>query len=60
MSFAIQAMGAKYLADNAGKLPAEPIPVPRETDYAVAAKKLETLGIKIDTLTDAQIEYLGI
>jgi len=60
MSFAIQALGAKYLADNRGNLPKDVIVVPREIDNAVAMKKLETLGITIDALSDEQKEYLGV
>ncbi len=60
MSFAIQALSARYLADNRGKIPADVIVVPREIDDAVAMKKLETLGISIDKLTDEQIAYLGL
>ncbi len=59
MSFAIQALSAQYLAENRGKLLPGVIEVPREIDQAVAFKKLETLGISIDKLTPAQIEYLG-
>ena len=60
MSFAIQALSAKYLAENRGKLAPGVVPVPVEIDTAVARKKLETLGVEIDTLTEAQRNYLGI
>jgi adenosylhomocysteinase len=60
MSFAIQALSAKYLADNRGKLAPGVVSVPRETDLAVAARKLETMGVAIDSLTPAQQEYLGV
>ena len=60
MSFAIQALSAKYLAENRGKLVPGVVPVPAEIDTAVAFKKLSTLGIKIDTLTEEQKKYLGI
>ena len=60
MSFAIQALSAEYLAKNRGSLNATVIPVPAEIDTAVAYKKLETLGIKIDALTENQKNYLGI
>jgi len=36
------------------------VPVPAEIDSAVAFKKLETLGIAIDALSDDQKVYLGI
>lgn len=60
MSFAIQALSAKYLVENRGKVPADVIAVPREIDDDVARRKLATLGISIDSLTDGQREYLGI
>ncbi len=60
MSFAIQALSARYLADHRAELRPGVIPVPREIDLAVARKKLDTLRIEIDTLTDAQRAYLGV
>ena len=60
MSFAIQALSARYLADNRGKLAPGAIPVPRQIDVDVASRKLATLGVAIDTLTPAQREYLGV
>ena len=60
MSFSIQALSAKYLAENKGKLPNDVIPVPRETDMEVATRKLRSMGKTIDTLSENQKEYLGI
>ncbi len=60
MSFAIQALSAKYLAETRGMTAPDVIPVPRETDIATAKKKLETLGISIDALTPEQLYYLGL
>ena len=60
MSFAIQALSAKYLVENRGKLKPGVVPVPAEIDSAVAFKKLATLGIRIDALTEEQKRYLGI
>ncbi len=59
MSFAIQAMSAKYLADNRGKLKADVVPVPHEIDIEVAKCKLEAMNVKIDSLSKTQAEYLG-
>ena len=59
MSFAIQALSAKYLADNRGRLNTDVVPVPREIDYEVAMCKLDAMGVGIDTLSKAQAEYLG-
>ena len=59
MSFAIQALSAKYLAEHEGKLTEKLIDVPREVDLEVARRKLEFLGIRIDRLTKEQEEYLN-
>ncbi len=59
MSFAIQALSARYLAEQGKTLAPEPIPVPRELDEAVARVKLETLGVAIDRLTEEQKAYIG-
>ncbi len=58
MSFAIQALSAKYLVDNKGKLTSKLNNVPREVDLAVANRKLQDWGIEIDTLTEEQLKYL--
>jgi len=60
MSFSIQALGAKYLADNKGALPVDVIAVPREIDLEVALRKLRSMGKTIDVLSVEQKEYLGI
>ncbi len=62
MSFAIQALSAKYLVDNRKVL--ERVPgrmlhnVPSEVDTAVARLKLKDWGIDIDSLTPGQHRYL--
>lgn len=58
MSFAIQALSAKYLVENAGKLDDMLIDVPKEVDEDVAARKLAFLGKQIDVLTEEQKKYL--
>ena len=60
MSFAIQALSAKYLIENKKKLQPGVIEVPKEIDEAVAVRKLASLGIKIDKLSDRQKKYLGL
>ena len=60
MSFAVQAMSSRYLAVNRASLKPGVIRVPHEIDDVISRKKLETLGIAIDTLTAEQREYLGI
>ena len=59
MSFAIQALSAKYLAEHEGNLTEKLIDVPREVDLEVANRKLTFLGIRIDTLTPEQEDYLN-
>lgn len=59
MSFAIQALSAKYLADNRGRLEADVVSVPREIDYEVARCKLDAMDVGIDSLSREQAEYLG-
>ena len=60
MSFAVQALGAEYLANNRGRLAPGVHDFPRELDDAVARRKLKALGVGIDALTRAQEEYLGV
>ncbi len=60
MSFAIQALSAKYLLEHKGDITEKLIVVPREVDLEVANRKLSFLGITIDTLTDEQRKYLNM
>lgn len=59
MSFAIQALSAKYLVEHAGELNEKLIDVPREVDQDVAKRKLAFLGKEIDILTPEQEKYLN-
>ena len=59
MSFAGQAMAAKYLVDNQGKLDNKVYTIPEELDQQIASIKLQSMGIGIDTLTEEQVEYLN-
>jgi adenosylhomocysteinase len=59
MSFANQALSAEYMAINAASLAPGVYPVPDEIDQGIAALKLATLGVKIDTLTAEQQHYLA-
>ena len=62
--FAIQALSAKYLADNREALRQAQGPVsmlhrvPEEIDREVALRKLGTWGVTIDRLTERQKNYL--
>ncbi len=58
MSFAIQALSARYLVRHAGGLSEKLISVPREVDLEVAHRKLAFSGLAIDTLTPEQDAYL--
>lgn len=59
MSFALQALGAKYLAHHGRALEKKVQPVPEEIDNYVAWLKLQTMGIGIDYLSAEQTEYLS-
>ena len=59
MSFAIQALSAKYLVEHEGQLDKMIIDVPREVDHDVAIRKLNFLGKHIDVLTPEQEKYLN-
>ena len=62
MSFAIQALSARYLASHRDALPrsrgAMLHDVPREIDEEVARRKIAYWGCRIDTLTPEQHKYL--
>src|SRR5215213_9598116 len=58
MSFANQALAIEHLARHPGALRPGVHPVPEAVDREVARLKLESLGVEIDVLTDAQREYL--
>lgn len=59
MSFAIQALSAKYLIEHEGQMSEKLVVVPREVDLEVANRKLSFLGITIDSLTPEQVKYLN-
>ena len=62
MSFAIQALSAKYLVENKDSISREKgnmlNVVPESIDREVAFRKLDDWGISIDHLTEKQKEYL--
>ena len=58
MSFAIQALSARYLVENKGRLTRKLNNVPGEIDREVAFRKLKDWGIEIDTLTPEQKKYI--
>lgn len=59
MSFAVQAMSALYIMEHKGRLEPKVFDIPAEIDEKIAKRKLKSLGIKIDELTEKQKKYLG-
>lgn len=59
MSFANQALVAEYLCKEGTRLKAQVYPVPLAIDQQVARLKLSSMGVRIDSLSDAQEKYLG-
>jgi len=59
MSFAVQALSALYIVENHKNLKPGVFGIPDAIDARIAKMKLESFGIGIDTLTDAQKAYLG-
>jgi adenosylhomocysteinase len=59
MSFANQALSAEYAVEHAAELEHKVYPVPDEIDREIARLKLETMGIRIDQLTEEQAKYLA-
>ncbi|WHH60549.1 adenosylhomocysteinase [Petroclostridium sp. X23] len=59
MSFALQALSAKYILQNYKSLEKKVYEVPDEIDKYVAELKLKGLGVSIDTLTEIQKKYLS-
>jgi adenosylhomocysteinase len=59
MSFANQALATEYAVQNAASLENKVYPVPREIDEDIARLKLDTMGAKIDQLTEEQAKYLA-
>lgn len=56
MSFAVQALSAKYILNN--DLEVGVTKAPDDIDYEVANLKLKAMDIEIDTLSDRQKEYM--
>jgi adenosylhomocysteinase len=58
MSFANQALCAVYMSKHNRKMKNDVYPVPGDIDRKIARLKLKSMGLKIDTLTKEQDEYL--
>ena len=59
MSFANQALGMEFIVKNKGELENKLYTLPKEVDEKIASLKLDSMGIKIDTLTSEQEAYLN-
>lgn len=59
MSFANQALSCEYLKKCSKELERKVYRVPEAIDKDIARLKLKALGVKIDTLTNEQKEYLS-
>ncbi|MDD5724239.1 MAG: adenosylhomocysteinase [Syntrophales bacterium] len=59
MSFANQALAAEYLVQHASELDTKVYSVPEDIDKEIARLKLESLNVRIDTLTPEQEKYLN-
>ena len=57
MSFALQAMGAKYLAENGKNLEPKLYFIPEEVDRHISVMKCKSMGIGLDQLTAEQQKY---
>ncbi|MCJ7494239.1 MAG: adenosylhomocysteinase, partial [Deltaproteobacteria bacterium] len=58
MSFANQALSAEFLVQSRGTLQKKVHGVPQAIDQEIARLKLESMGIRIDRITDSQKKYL--
>ena len=59
MSFANQALSVEYLVRHRGELKPGVHLLPEVVDTEIASLKLRALGIRIDSLTPEQVEYLS-
>jgi len=58
MSFAVQALSARYIMEDGKQFQKRLYHVPEEIDRRVAALKLKSMGIVIDSLTSEQEAYM--
>jgi len=59
MSFANQALACEYLVKNKGKLADGLLVLPSEIDNEIASLKLKSMGMELDKLTPAMLEYMS-
>ena len=60
VSFAAQALCVEHLVAHAGTLEPRVLQVPEAIDSEVARLKLDSLGVRIDELTDEQRVYRSV
>ena len=58
LSFSVQALASEYLVKNRGKLENRVYNIASEVDNEVASVKLETMGVRIDSLSERQRAYM--
>ncbi len=58
LSFSVQALTSEYLVKNRGKLENRVYNIASEVDNEVAGVKLETMGVRIDSLSERQRAYV--
>ncbi len=59
LSFANQALSAEYILHNHDKLEKQVYTIPENIDLEIANLKLQSMGIRIDVLTEEQKKYLA-
>jgi len=57
LTFSVQALAARHLLLHGRELEAKVHLLPHEIDEGIAFRKLETLGLEIDRLTDEQVRF---
>ena len=60
LSFAVQFFSIAHILHNHAKLDNKVYLIPDEISTQIAEIKLDSIGVKIDSLTDAQKNYLGL
>lgn len=58
MSFALQSLMSEYIVENRDNLMPGMVDVPVDIDDRVGLLKLQAMGVKIDTLTEDQYNYI--
>ncbi len=59
LSFSLQALSGKYIAEHHAGMDKKIIPVPEEINGEIAGLKLSAMGISIDSLSEDQKAYLS-